>query len=489
MRVAFVASGYENFGIESLSAQLKRDGHDVRLFFDPKVFGGGIFIKIEFLNDFFDVKKKIISQILEWKPDIIGFSCMTHNYLWCLGIASEIRKNKNIPIIFGGIHPTLIPDEVLSQDCIDMVAVGEAEISFSSLLKDMENGLSRTDIRGIYFKKNGKIISNSIEPLCSGLDSLPFLDKSIFYEKVPAFSKIAYATMASRGCPFSCFYCCNDYLKKIYKGYQLHRKRSVKHVIAELKEAKRKYNIKSVIFYDEIFPGELSWLKEFSEEYRKEINLPFTIYYHFNLCDERLIALLKAANCQLMIFGLQSASERVRREICNRFETNDQVASAVRLCKKYRIDIWIDHIFGLPTETEEELAVAVEFYRELAPHIIYSYWLVYYPKATIINIALDANILPKNYKEIIHRGTDSYLYEGVFIKDRKNLFKYELMFDLIPLIPKRLHKLICKNSVLFNLLPRTNLLHFFLTFLCGMRLKNNVFFSHFILLFSKKYIP
>jgi len=490
MRVAFVASGYENFGVESLSAQLKREGHEVRLFFDPKVFGEGTFIiKNQFLNEIFDLTKKIISQLLEWKPDIIGFSCMTHNYLWCLNIAGNIKKSRNIPIIFGGIHPTLIPQEVLSQDCVDMVAIGEADISFNSLLKNMERGFDRTNVRGIYFKKNGKVISNPIESPCSNLDSLQFLDKGIFYEKIPALSKMAYATMVSRGCLFSCFYCCNDYLKKLYSGYQLYRLRSVKHVIAELKEAKQKYNIKRIVFYDQIFPSQLSWLEEFSREYKKEVNLPFIIFYHFNLCDERRVALLKDANCYMMLFGLQSTSERIRRDICNRFETNDQVLSAVELCKRYKIDIWIDHIFGLPTETEEEQKKAVEFYRELAPNIIYSFWLVYYPKASIIDIALDADIFPRGYEEIIHRGTHSYCHEGLFIKDRGKLLKYELMLDLIPLVPKDLHKLICKNDTLLSLLARTNLLHFFLIFLSEMKLKDKPVFEYLKFLFSKKNIP
>jgi len=489
MRVAFIASGYENMGVEFLSAQLKREGHEVRLFFDPKIFGGGILPKINFLNKIFDLKEKIIAQILQWNPHIIGFSCMTHNYLWCIDIAQEIKKIKNIPIIFGGIHPTLLPEEVLSQECIDMVAVGEAEVSFLKLLNNMTRGIESFEIRGIYFKQNGKIILNPIESPSLDLDSFAFSDKDIFYEKISAFAKIEYSIMASRGCLFNCFYCCNDYLKRLYKGYQIYRRRSVKNVIDELKLIKKKYNTRKIIFYDEVFPSQISWLEEFSKEYKKEIDLPFAIYYHFGLCDEKRIALLKSAGCSIIFFGLQSVSERVRSEICNRLETNAQVAEDIQLCKKHKIQTWIDHIFGLPTETEEDAKKAVEFYRELSPDIIFSYWLVYYPKTNIIDIALHTGLLKKEDIKMINNGTDSYYHEGTFINNKKNLLKYELLFDLIPLLSFKWHKKISENKIVFRMLSGGLLLHFFLLLISGMKLKPKLFLSRLELLFSKKSVP
>lgn len=489
MRVAFITSGYENMGVEFLSSQLKKEGHEVRLFFDPKIFGGSVLPRIDFLNKRFDLKEKIIEQVLQWDAGIIGFSCMTHNYMWCIDIAREIKKISNIPVIFGGIHPTLLPEEVLSQECVDMVAVGEAEVSFLKLLSNMKRGTDSVDINGIYFKRNGKIISNPVEPPSLDLDSFAFLDKDLFYEKISVFAKIEYAVMASKGCPFSCFYCCNDHLKRLYKGYQTCRRRGVKHVIDELKLAKRKYNMRRVVFYDEIFPSQISWLEEFCKEYKKEIDLPFLIYYRFELCDEKRVSLLKSAGCSLIGFGLQSASERVRREICNRPETNAQVADAIQLCKKYKIQIAVDHIFGLPTETEEETKKAVRFYRGLSPDMVYSYWLVYYPKASIIDIALRAGLLTENDVKMINSGEDSYYHKGTFINNRKNLLKYELLFDLIPLLSSKWHRKISESKIIFRILPGGLFLHFFFLSIVGMKLKPRLFLSKLELLFSKKSIP
>jgi len=490
MKVAFIASGFENLGIEYLSASLKKDGHDVRLFFDPQIFGGGIFLKIGFLQKKFDLKRKIIDQVIQWRPDIIGFSCMTHNYHWCLEIASELRrKNNKTPIIFGGIHPTSVPDDVLSNDCVDMVAVGESERSFGFLLKALEKNDFRTDIGGIYFKKDRTVIKNPPMSFSENINDLPYPDKKLFFNKMPGFAKINYSIMASRGCPYSCSYCCNDLLKKLYKGDNFRRERSVDSVISELKHAKDNYSIKKVFFYDEVFPFKAEWIIEFSQKYKKEIDLPFKIYYHFKLTNEECIRLLKEAGCNFIIFGLQSASEKIRREVCNRYYTNDEVRQAVAICRKYDIEFEIDHIFGLPFETENEYKAAVEFYRELSPNIIYSYWLTYYPATSIIKKGLEAGLLTNADMRQILEGENSFYHKGMFIKNKKELLSFEMLFDLIPLLPASLHKKITNNRFLLKIMPKTYLVHFFLLLLASFRLKDNLFMNNFKLLLSKKNVP
>ncbi len=490
MKVAFVASGYENLGVEYLSACLKRQGHQVRLFFDPQTFGGGVFLKIDFLNRILSMTEKVVSAVVEWDPDIIGFSCMAHNYQWSLDVARRIKKARpSTAIIFGGIQPTSIPEHVLSHDCVDMVAVGEGEFSLLRLIESMEQGNGRTDIRGIYFKKGKQIISNPVQPLCVDLDSLPFPDKDAFFEKIPAFGKISYSITASRGCPFSCTYCCNDFLRTLYKGDQFSRRRTVQNLIAELREAKRKYNISSVFFYDEVFPGQLSWLQEFSETYRREIRLPFKIYYHFRLADEERIKLLKNAGCGLIAFGLESVSERIRRQICNRIYTNEEVISAIRMCQEYEIETVVDHLFGLPTETEADQKEAVRFYRMLSPDIVYSFWLVYYPKTSIIEKAISADLLSEEDLEHIDSGERSYFHNSIFVKNKKVLEKYETLLDLVPLVSAKKHEIISETPLIFKLLPHGYFTHHFLLFLANLRMEHSPDTDHLKLLFSRKHVP
>ena len=415
---------------------------------------------------------------------------MTHNYRWCLDVAFKIKEKKtDIPIIFGGIHPTTIPDIVLSNPSVDMIALGESEESFIELLSSMEKGTIDTKINGIDFKTDEGIFRNSHASLISDLDSLPFPDKQLFYDKIPALKNGCYSITSSRGCPFSCTFCCNDVLKNIYKGYASRRMRSVDNVIAELKQAKKKNKISYVTFQDEVFPYELDWLNEFAEKYKKEVGIPFTVYFHFQIASEEKIKLLKDAGCYHIIFGLQSVSQRVRDDICNRHYSNEQVASAVDICKKNDIKVSVEIIFGLPTETKQEYEDGVVFLRELSPDYISTYWLTYYPNTSIIQKGMDAGILSKNDVDGINEGTNSYFRKGNYIKNRRTLLRYQTLYDLIPLLPKKIHIILTDSKIVWKLPPVGYIIHFFFVFLTAVKDRDLDLLDKIRLLFSKKHIP
>ena len=169
-----------------------------------------------------------------------------------------------------------------------MVAVGESEESFCELLDNFKNDKRSTNVRGIHFKQGSGIVANPVYPLMQDIDRLPLPDKQLFYDKLPGLKRISYSIMASRGCPYSCSYCCNDPPKKIYAGTPLRRERSVGSVIAELERAKERVRHKeSVLFYDEVFPSRMAWLGEFVRQYKEKINLPFKNGLSLQACRKR----------------------------------------------------------------------------------------------------------------------------------------------------------------------------------------------------------
>jgi pyruvate-formate lyase-activating enzyme len=487
MRVALISSGQENLGIEYLSACLKRRGHEVELFFDPQTFGGGMLFKVAWLKEKLDLKNVLVAKAVAWNPDIIGISCMSHSYRWSLDVARMIKQARpNLPIIFGGIHPTIVPETVIANDCVDLVAVGEAEESFCELLDCLGAGDLPASIKGIWFKKNQRITANPIYPP-TNLELLPLPDKEIYYKKIPVFQR-RYVTMASRGCPFACSYCCNTVIRRLYKDYKPRRVRSVSNLIEELLFAKKHYQVEFVHFHDEVFPFELEWITEFAELHAKFINLPFLIHTHFNLLQESHLKLLKKAGLFYIAFGLQSASEKIRKEVCHRHQSSESVKKVARLCKKYDINFSIDHIFGLPGETEAELKQAVELYRETAPNLVFSYWLTYFPKTPIIEIARQAGLLTAKEVAALEDGVGKTLHECGNFADKKNLLHYEFLFDLIPLVSETFHRKL-ESSPLLKLLPKNSYTHFFLTFLSGLKLKRPIFLERIKYLLCEKHVP
>ena len=191
MKIAFVNDSCERLGVEYISAVLKAAGHETKLFVDPQLFDDEN-ISIKGLARVFDCKKKLISELKAYQPDLIGISAVTDFYQWALGMTRLIKEAMDVPIILGGIHPTSVPERVISNESVDMVCVGEGEYAMLELVNSMAKGKIDTTIRNIWFKRNGTVIRNEVRPLIEDLDALPMPDKELYYSASPHFSDFYY---------------------------------------------------------------------------------------------------------------------------------------------------------------------------------------------------------------------------------------------------------------------------------------------------------
>lgn len=405
MKVTFVCPPFENIGIEYLSSVLKKHGYSTELVIDPMLFDDTL-IRWPFLARSFSYRKIIIERVIKSNPDIIAFSVLSDNYGWACELSKEIKKFEDIPIVFGGIHVTSLPDRVIKEEAVDFIIIGEAEYSLLELVRRVEKGEKEPKISNVWFKKNGKIIRNPAKYEISNLDELPFPDKDLYYSKLPYLRKrSAYTIMAARGCIFNCSFCNNSFKGKI--GKKAVRRRSISNVIAELKQAKKKYNMKRVIFHDETLTYDKKWLREFLGKYKKEIGLPFFCWVNPKTIDSEVAKMLGKGGCYEVEMGVQAIWEETRKKILNRHMTNKEIADAIRELKKNDILIVTDNIFGLPTQTEEELLDLARFYNENRVDLISILWLRYYPKTEIVNIAKRKRLLTKKEISDIEESKDA----------------------------------------------------------------------------------
>jgi radical SAM superfamily enzyme YgiQ (UPF0313 family) len=366
-----------------------------------------------------------------------------------------IKQELDVPVIFGGIHPTSVPEGVIKNEFVDFIIRGEGEYALLDLVSKLENNQNVTNIPNVWLKKDGKVIKNPMGPLVKNLDSLPFPDKEIFHERAPYITK-AYTIMASRGCPFSCTYCSNSHIKKLYPGTKYFRKRSVDNVIEELKLAKTKYNPKWIIFHDEIFTSDPVWLKEFADKYPKEIGLTYFCWVHPATITDNTAQLLKRSGCAHVEMGVQTVSEKTRAETLHRHHTNEQLENAIKLLKEADICITTDNILGLPNQSEEEMFDLARFYSRNKVDAIYIYWLTYYPKTEIIDIALKSNIINHSDVEKINAAhvAHSFLLAGSTYKKEASKIRILIMLSQI-LRPKMVDWIIRKK--IYRFFPGFNL--------------------------------
>jgi radical SAM superfamily enzyme YgiQ (UPF0313 family) len=183
MKVVFVYASYESLGVEYISAVLKSHGHSVELVFDPKLYNDHV-IKIDTLSKIFSYKEQVINDVLKISPDVVCFSPVSDDYLWASDLAKSIKQHLDVPVVFGGIHATSIPEVVIKNEFIDFVVVGEGEYPLLELVECLEEGKKNYYIKNIWFKKNGRVIRNKLRQLINDLDKLPFPDKDLYYSKL-----------------------------------------------------------------------------------------------------------------------------------------------------------------------------------------------------------------------------------------------------------------------------------------------------------------
>ncbi len=416
-------SAFCSFGPMFISAVLKKNGYSCDL----------ILVSEE---------KDLISAVLEKSPKMISFPTITGEHKWVLDTAKEIKKkNKDILILLGGPHPTYYPEETILEEGVDIIALGEAEYAILELVKSLNNKKEIENIKNLWIKKDGKIYRNEIRPLVEDLDNLPFPDRKIYYKYDFLKKASVKQFLTGRGCPYSCTFCANNLLRRIYQGKGRYlRRRSPDNVISEMKQVREKYGMKTLSFTDDNFVSDRLWLDEFLPQYKKEINLPFMCNVTANLVTEDLIKKLKSTGCYGVSMGVESGNEKLREKVLGKHITNKQILEAGRIIKKYNLILKTYNILCLPGETLEAAWETVMLNAKIKPDHTSCSLLQPYPLYQITEYAKENNYLPKDFG--INDVYDSiYSDSPINIKDKKQIRNLQTFFfiavrhpGLIPLV-------------------------------------------------------
>jgi hypothetical protein len=446
MRVTFVHLGRENVGIEYLSAVLKQAGHETCLALDQGLFGpNDNVLCIPVLERLFSQDRQIVRKVVRSNPDLIAFSVYTNTYQWARRIAMRLREHVDAPIVFGGIHPTLVPDEVMQDPFVDFVVVGEGE---DALVELVERGARNcADIRNLWYRHAGEVRSNPVRPPVPDLDSLPLPDKGLFERDVNFGDD--YLILTARGCRFSCSYCCESFMNRLYQ-HRYFRRRSVESAMHELRVMRERYGYREVMFNDSIFFTDKEWLRELLGRFRDEIGVPFRCFGQSRYLGEAVAGVLKQAGCYAIEFGVQTTNDTIRRGVLNRGDTMAQVRRAAQICDEYGLSYDIDHMFGLPDESPDDHADGARFYSGLrCLNRLKCHRLTYFPNLRITEIARERGILDDVDVADIRAGRVGDFFHESSVHDEKLApvnESVQVLYKILPLLsPGRLEYLLAKG--------------------------------------------
>ncbi|HOS46679.1 MAG TPA: radical SAM protein [Paludibacter sp.] len=409
-------------GLKSLHYQLLKHGFSSHILFIPKFPS--------------DMTSDVIFDLIDkLSPLFIGVSLMSVEYDRAKQLTTIIKSHyPSLPIIWGGIHPTIAPETCV--DYADFTCIGEGE----NFILDFANAIAAKsnmeNLKGLAFRKNGHIIQNQPYPLINDLSSLPAcehipkdsyvlhkgklinLNKKSFI-KYARYAGTTYSIMSSRGCPFNCTYCCNNALTKIYNSRKTRFKEDTD-VINEIKTAITQYPfIEYVNFQDDCFLSRSDEeIERFCNFYKKEIERPFIARGIPAFITERKLHSLKSAGLAWISLGLQSGNDDVCRNIYRRPSGKREFLKAAQIIRKLRLAAFYDVILDNPFETDKErIDTVLTLIETPKPFYTQFFSLSFYPGTELRKLALEKNLIRKDE----YQSKDYLLYDKTVINNLTRL--------------------------------------------------------------------
>ena len=427
MKVTLISPYLEIYSVgpRIISSVLKQEGIPVQMLFLPQDFHH-VFSENN-LND-------IVALVKD--SDIVGISLMSNQFTRVAQLTRAIRARTGCFVVWGGIHPTAAPEQSLEH--VDAICIGEGEESFRELVQKIQRGEDVFTTRGFWFRKKGRIIRNDVRPLIKDLDSLPYpdytYDEQLLFDndRISTFTLQSlkkhlsniYLTLASRGCPFSCAYCCNDMLKKLYGSAALYRRRSLPHLIGELREIREELPfVTQMHFEDDLFlVAHEDVIREFCGTYSRTIGLPFTVggIAPGTINDAKLRMLVDAGLLHVRM-GIQSTSEHMAR-LYNRKLSKPQITETIQLFQRFRKELttpYYDFILDSPWETIDDRIDSLRFFATIPkPFKMNLFSLTFYPGTSLYARAKEEGLISdeekdvysKNYTFLKHTFTNALYY-------------------------------------------------------------------------------
>ncbi len=400
---------YDHMGARAIHSAAKAAGYPTDLIF---------FKNMNFSEQVTDCTDKeidcAIGVLADRKPDIVGISlCYSTFFDATVRLSKAIHERLGIPVLWGGVHPTLVPRGSI-EHC-DYMCVGEGEDLTNEILERLTERKPIETLPGLWIRNGGDPNIGATRDWIDDLDRLPFPD----YDDADKFvieddcvtegdpmngKQFNYAINASRGCPFPCTFCSEPSLKGLgetRQGYT--RRRGVQNVIDELSFARdRCPEMKRVTFYDNVFVLNKEWAEEFATKYKENIGLPFNCLFHPKVVKPEIVKILCEGGLDFIDIGIQSGSERIRKGLFRRPETNAEITKAMHVMHDNGMapftDLIVDNPYNTTEDHQETLDLLLSFPR---PFQLYIYSMIWFPQTGFTNQALsDGKIKPEDVEDV-----------------------------------------------------------------------------------------
>lgn len=320
-----------------------------------------------------DVEDVPLAQVLsEFEPEIVGITANTMQIKSAWRAGAEVKAWRDIPVVLGGPHPTVLPAESAQRPEVDIVVRSEGEETWVDLCAHLESGAGLKDVLGITYVQDGQVRHNPDRPVIEDLDSLPLpayhLFKMEHYTNLqPTLDSVegrSYPIFTSRGCPYRCTYCCQILPRRW-------RKRSPENVVAEWRWLVRHLGAAEIGVLDDSFNIDRQRVLDICDLLIEERlnHVPWIMIngIRANLADKELLGRMREAGCIRTAFGVESGNQEILDSVIGKQLTLEQIRSAFAAARGVGMETIGFFIIGMPGETEETMEETIRFAIELNP--------------------------------------------------------------------------------------------------------------------------
>jgi radical SAM superfamily enzyme YgiQ (UPF0313 family) len=339
------------------------------------------------------VWQELKGVLRNFHPDVIGISVTSAKVASARKITSICKDyNPKCLVAWGGPHPTIQPEEVLQYDEVDLIIKGEGETTFLEVIKNLNSGtLNFEQIKGISFKKEGKIFHNQCRPLMENLDDLPFPLRSCLVHPERYLSWDMGVIITSRGCPFNCAFCAaqNIWGRKA-------RYRSIKSVIDEIRRVALDFGTRQVFFWDDTFNLDRKRLTELCEALlASRLGISWRCTARVDLLDDQMLRLMRRAGCNSIDIGIESGSDRILG-IINKGLNREKVLRGISMIRRNGVNFNAFFMLGFPDETEEDILETLALMQNKAMGTIILSIFTPYPGTELYQRATDLGLVNRD---------------------------------------------------------------------------------------------
>ncbi len=350
-----------------------------------------------------------LQRVRDFGPDLIGFTLSTYSFKPILSWINQFDRDLDTPIIVGGAHAALYPEETMVHESIDYLLVGEADLPLPQFIRAFQNGKDFSGIKSLcYRREDGTVVIDKTRQAIQEIDTVAFpalhlIDNTI-YSNIISRRKNFTAMLTTRGCPYKCTFC--DQKTPPY------RTRSVQNCIDEVVRNYHEYDVREFDIYDSTFTANKKRVKEFCNELEKlNLDVGFTIRSRVDSVDPEVLDALKRGGCHTIFYGVESSNEEILRRMRKEI-TPEKIREIVTYTKSIGIDTLGFFMVGYPGETLQTMEDTLQFAMDIP---------LDYAQFTVLTPFPDTEI----YEYYLHNGLENYWSE--YTKDTSKERSIELI--------------------------------------------------------------